>query len=73
MAEHFDVALGRIQQSEQHLDGGGLAGTVRPEQTEHFAAPHFEIHIVHCARFGTAPKILEDFGQPADGDDDFPL
>ena len=71
MAENLDVPFGRIQQAEQQFDGGGFARTVRPEQAEHFAAPHFEIDIVDCARFGPAPEIFEDFGQAADGDDDF--
>ena len=60
-----------IEQAQQQLDGGGLAGTIRAEQAEHFAAPHLEIHVVHRARLGPAPEILEDLGQPADGDDDF--
>ena len=71
MAEHLDVPLGRIQQTEQQFDRGGFAGAVRPEQAEHFAAPDFEIHIVHRARLGPVPEIFEDFGQPAHGNDDF--
>ena len=48
---------------EQQLDRGGLAGAVRPEQAEHLAAPHLEVHVVHRARLGPAPEILEDLGQ----------
>ena len=71
MAEDLDVPLGRVQQAEQQLDGGGLAGAVRAEQAEDLAAPHLEIHVVHRARLGPAPEILEDLGQAANGNDDF--
>ena len=70
MAKNLDVPFGRIKQTEQHLHGRGFAGAVRPEQTEDLAAPHFKIDIVHRARLGPAPEILEDFGQAANGDDD---
>ena len=71
MAEDLDVALGRIQQAQQQLHGGGLAGAVGPEQAEHLAAAHLEVHGVHRARLGPVPEILEDLRQPAHGDDDF--
>ena len=70
MAEDFDVTFGWIQQTEQQLDRRGLAGTVRPEQSENFAAPDFKIHVVHRARLGPVPKILEHLRQPAHGHDD---
>jgi hypothetical protein len=57
-----------VQQAEQQLDRRGFAGTVRAEQTENFAAPDFKIHIVHRARLGAIPEILENFGQSAHRD-----
>ena len=68
-AEDGDLALGRVEQAEQHLDGRGFAGTVRPEQPEHLAAAHLEVDVVDRARLGPSPEILEDLGQ-ADGTDD---
>ena len=62
--------LRRIQQTEQQLDRRGFAGTVRPEQAEDLAAPHFKIHVVHRARLRAVPEILEDLRQPAHGHDD---
>jgi hypothetical protein len=70
MAEDLDVALGGIQQAEQQLDRRGFAGAVRAEQAEHLAAPHVEIHVVHRARLGPVPEILEHLRQPAHGHDD---
>ena len=69
MAENFDVAFRRIQQTEQQLDGGGFAGTVRAEQAENFAFADFKIHAVHRARLRAVPEILEDLRQAADGND----
>ena len=37
----------------------------------YFATAHFEIYVVHGARFGAAPEIFENFGQAANGDDCF--
>ena len=62
--------LRRIQQAEQQLDRGGFAGAVRAEQAEDLAAPHFKIHVVHRARLGPVPEILEHLRQPAHGHDD---
>ena len=38
LAEDEGVAVGREEQAEQQLDGGGLAGAVGPEQAEDLAA-----------------------------------
>ncbi len=46
-----------------------LPGAVGPQQAEHFAAADLEIHVVHGARLGTAPEVLEDLGQSAHLDD----
>ena len=62
--------LRRIQQTQQQLDGGGFAGAVRAEQAEHLAAPDLKIHVVHRARLGPVPEILEHLRQPAHGHDD---
>ena len=70
MAEHFDVAFGRVQQSQQKLYSRRFSRTVRPEQTEYFTPAHLEIDVVNCARFWPPPEIFEDFGEAANGDDD---
>ena len=41
--EHAGRARGRQQQGDQHLDGGGLAGAVRPQQPEQLAALDREV------------------------------
>ena len=38
LVEHVRFTLGGEEQSEQQLDGGRLAGAVRPEQAENLAA-----------------------------------
>src|ERR1035438_8228176 len=70
MAEDLDVPLRGIQQAKQQLDGGGFARAIRAEQAEDLSAPDFKIHVVHRARLGTVPEILEHLRQPAHGDDD---
>jgi hypothetical protein len=47
VTRHEGRARRRTQQSRQHLDGGGLAGTVRPEESEDLAPAHGEADIVH--------------------------
>src|SRR5262249_15597156 len=42
MPEYGHPAAGRQQQCDQYLDGRGLAGTVRPEQTETVPPPRHE-------------------------------
>jgi len=44
---HQSAARGRLQQSRQHAQGGGLAGSVRTQQTEDFAIPHLERDAIH--------------------------
>src|SRR5207237_7253206 len=39
---------GRPQQRGEHLDGGSLAGAVRPEERKNLAGPDVEGHVVHC-------------------------
>ena len=69
MAENFDAAFSRIKQTEDEFYGGGFAGAVRSQESEDLAAANFEINAVHGAGFRTGPKIFEDFGEAADGDD----
>src|SRR5262249_45826938 len=44
--EHAHLAAGNFGQAEQHQDGRGLAGAVRPEQTEDLTAPDRERDVV---------------------------
>ena len=37
VAEHAGRAAGRVDEAGEHLEGGGLAGPVRPEERDHFA------------------------------------
>ncbi len=43
--EHRGAATRRWHEPEEHLDRGGLAGTVRAEEAEHFAASDVERQI----------------------------
>jgi len=45
-AEHGNLARGRLEQPQQHGDGGGLAGAVAAQQAEHGATPRGEGQIV---------------------------
>src|SRR5450755_1487818 len=42
-AEHGHIAGGPLPVTLEDLDGGRLAGTVRPQQPEHLAAAHLEV------------------------------
>src|SRR5438094_791943 len=42
----LERAARRPQQGGEHLDGGGLAGPVRPEEREDLAGPHVERDVV---------------------------
>src|SRR5581483_6331208 len=42
-----DAARVHRHEADDHVEAGGLAGAVRAEQPDHFAAPHFERHILH--------------------------
>ena len=69
VAKNFDVAVGRIEQPKKHLDRRRFARSVWPQQTEYFPAMHLEIDVIDCERFGSSPKILKHFRQPANCDD----
>ena len=47
-AEHTDLAAGNIGQAEQHQDRGGLARTIRTEETEYLPAPDVERDVIDC-------------------------
>ena len=42
-AQHFNLTGIGLQQPFEDLDGGRLAGAVRPEQTKTLAGPHLEV------------------------------
>ena len=50
-AAKFHLAFDAFQQAHHRLEGGGFAGAVAAHQRHHFAAPHFEVHVVQyfCA------------------------
>src|SRR5437899_635740 len=73
MPKDLDVTLGWIQQPQNQLHRRGLPRSIRPQQTENFSPPHFEVHIVHRPRFGPPPEIFEDLCQAADGDNYFSI
>ena len=54
----------RPDEPEQHLDGGGLACAVGPEQAEDLPAPHLEGEILHGAHPPGEEPDPEDLAQP---------
>src|ERR1700722_11623433 len=57
------TAPGRIDQAEQHPDGGGLAGPVGPQEPVDRSARHPHAQVVHGQLAATEP-----LGQPGGGD-----
>jgi hypothetical protein len=49
MTENLCCARVGAQQAGGHGEGGCLAGTVRPNEAEHAAAPDFEVQMINCA------------------------
>ena len=43
LAEHGDRAGGRFGEAEDHVDGRGLTGAVRPEEGDDLAGPDFQV------------------------------
>ena len=70
LAEDRDVALSRVQQAQEQLDGGRFARAVGPEEAEHFAAADLKIDVVHGPRLGPTPEVFEHLGQTRGPDDD---
>ena len=52
-----------VMEPGEHLDQGGLAGTVLPDQRVDFARPHLEVHVAQSA--GAAERLV-DVGHPDD-------
>src|SRR5262249_37802488 len=65
VAHDADAAGGDVGQAQHHQDGGGLAGAVRPEETEDLPLADRERDAVHSRRAAVA------LGQPLDFDDIF--
>ena len=65
-AEHFDLAGGRLQQSFEDLDGGGLAGAVGAEQAEALAGLDGQIESANRLDGRAARVVLDELGA-ADG------
>jgi len=59
MAEHAPLALVRIDNAQQHAQGGGLARTIGAEDTGDRPLAHGDVHTVHGQR------IVETLHQPA--------
>ena len=47
VAEDAALAAGRLEQPQQHADGGGFAGTVAAQKRKHAAARHLQVQVVH--------------------------
>ena len=47
--QKFDVALVRFHHADDHVERGGLARAVRPEQPDDFAGTHFHRNAVDDA------------------------
>ena len=62
--EHVQNAAGRIEQAQQHLDRGRLAGAVRPQKPDHLSGFDGERDVIHRLRLRAAPEIPEHFGKP---------
>ena len=71
LAEDEGVAVGREEQAEQQLDGGGLAGAVGAEQAEDFAAVDLQVEGAQGGLLFAAPEVAVDLGQVAGFDDNF--
>ena len=55
MPEHLTFPAGGVQQTGEHLEGGGLAGAIRTQETHHLARYQVESQPVHCHDFLHAP------------------
>src|SRR5204862_742301 len=53
-------ARGGPQQSAQHADGGGLAGTVAAEEAEDLAGAHVERHVIDGHEVAEALREIAD-------------
>src|SRR5699024_3623144 len=49
-----DAAFVRRNQADHHVERGGLASAVRPQQADHLALAQRQVHIVHDSAFAEA-------------------
>ena len=54
VAEYGRLPGGWLHKTEQHRDGGGFSGPIRPQKTEDFAGRHLETEGVHSDPFAVA-------------------
>ena len=66
LTEHLDRTFIGVAQPEQHVDRGGLARAVRPEQCDDLTAPHRQIDAGDCSHAALA--ATESFGEASDLD-----
>ena len=59
-AIELDAAARGLEQPHQNLDGRALARSVRPEQPEHLARPHFERHVLDRCQRAIALRQVAD-------------
>ena len=69
LAEDEGLAVGREEQAEKELDGGGLAGAVGAEEAEDLAAIDFHGEGAEGVLFATAPEVAVNLRQLAGFDD----
>jgi hypothetical protein len=62
--QRLRCAPGGVEQAEQQLDGGGLAGAVGSEQAEHLAAADLEIDVSTARALGRPQKSLKTLVRP---------
>ena len=69
--EDEGVAVSGKEQSQEELDGGGLAGAVGPEQAKDFAALDLQVQGAQGHLFLPAPEIAIDLRQLPRFNNDF--
>jgi hypothetical protein len=63
VAEHRDLARDPVAEALADLDGGGLAGAIRPEKGEHLALGYVEADSPDRLDVAVAlPKVVDDDG-----------
>ena len=67
LAQHRDGARVRLPEALDHLQGGGLAGTVRPEDPEELALGHLEAHPVDCPELPVGHREVRDLDSTHEG------
>ena len=62
-AKNRQATRSLVQQPQDHLDGGALAGTVGAQQAEDLTPADLKRDAVHRTHPRTSPEVTEDFGQ----------